>query len=200
MPHYCVAMATLDDLTSSRHVALLDRSVLVRIADALGGAWQPGTEPQPDRRRALTDAAQLRLYADRQRSGWLLVTSSAARLGLADGPNVWCVGFIPPVESFDGAPSPTDVRAQASLFDDLDADAAQTLGLALLIPTITRVITTDVGRYKHQRPHDLPDRLRVVEVHDAVAQLAIGPGEAPYLEIPTSQGVAAHEPWWVPPT
>ncbi len=191
-------MATLDDLTSSRHVAILDRSVLVLIAEALGGTWQPSTEADQERRRMLIDAAQLRLYADRQRSGWLLVTSTAAREALADGANVWSVGFIPTVESFDGAPVLAEVRAQASLFDDLDSDAAGTLGLALLLPTITRVLTTDASRYKHQRPHDLPERLRVIEVRNAVDQLGIKPGEAPYLEIPASQALASHTPWWVP--
>lgn len=191
-------MATLAAMTSSGEVALLDRSVVEAIATSLDGHWTPQDETDPEQRERRLAAARLRLYGDRDRSGWFLLTTAQARAGLDESETgAWTVGFVPALESFDDAPASDEVAGQASLFDDLDGDAACTLAVALLVHGVTLVVTTDVRRYKHARPHDLPDRLEVVDVVVAAHRLTIEVGETPYVDIPDAVALDLADPWWV---
>ncbi len=191
-------MATVGDLSSSRDVAILDRAVLLLMEEALTGSWTPDKEADDGRRAALVAAAQLRLYGDRDGRGWFLLTTVTARAGMGTDDESWTIGFIPPIESFEDAPTADDVAGQRALFDGLDHDAGRTLAAALLTPAVTVVVTDDVGRYKHQRPHDLPERLEVIDVETAVKRLGITPGEQPFVDIPATHPLAELDPWWVP--
>lgn len=191
-------MVTVEDLMSSRHVAVLDRAVLSLMEKALNGSWSPRDERDDEHAAVLIAAAQLRLYGDRDRSGWFLITTAAARRGLDDGPDAWTVGFIPVLDSFDDAPDAVEVEGQRRLFDDLDQDAAGTLAAALLSPFVTLVVTDEPTRYRHRRPHDLPERLEVIDVVTAARRLGVVPGEKPFVDIPPNQPLASVEPWWVP--
>ena len=192
-------MATLEDMTSSSEVVLLDRPVLQLMATAMDGSWSPTDEPDPDRRATLLDAARLRLYANRQRNGWFLLTTSRARAGLDHGPGEWTIGFLATLDGFDDAPTTEEMAGQRSLFDHLDGDAGHDLAAAILTPAVTLVVTTDAHRYKHNREHDLPERLRVVELADAVAMLDLAPGEDPLIDLPSGLIGAETDRWWQPP-
>lgn len=193
------SMATLEDMTSSGEVALLDRRVLALLASTLDGQWRPDDEDDPERRALAVAAGRLRVYGDRQRSGWLLLASAADREGLDTGAGAWSVGFLPTVDAFDDTATPADVAGQASLLgDEVDGAVAGTLAWALLTSAVTLVVTTDPRDYRHTRSHDLPERLAVIGLEEAVERLGIAPGEVPFADLPTELAALGEDGWWVP--
>ncbi|MDZ7732766.1 MAG: hypothetical protein U5R31_06275 [Acidimicrobiia bacterium] len=163
-------MTSPPDPYSTDAYALLDAGVLRAMADALDGRWSPDQESDPLRRQELLDAARLRLYGERDRSGWYLVSYREAReAAVTRGDTDWSVGFIPDVDEFDDSPGAEEVAALVRLYRDEDilAEASTALAHAVLYEPVRFLVTTDVRPYKHSRDLDLPERLELVEVHEA---------------------------------
>ncbi len=144
-------MTALADMTSSGEVVLVAPDVLRDMAAALGGLWSPGSEEDDELRALLLAAARIRLYADRDRCGWYLVTGAEARDAVLRREDAdWNVGFVAPIEEFDDAPADADVGALVQLLrhgeegEHLDAEAATALALAILAEPVTVVVTQEI--------------------------------------------------------
>jgi len=191
----------LADVASTGPVALLDTGVLRDIASSLTGLWLPATELDHTRTRELVAAARVRLYADRDRAGWYLVTTrtsaaTATRRARAD----WSVGMLAIAEDFDDAPPDAEIAALSDLLrtdDGLAADAARSLAVAVLFEPVTVVITRQPRAYRHGRAGDLPDRLEVIDPVEAVERLEIAAGERPPVSLPVGSMLERGTPWWV---
>lgn len=196
-----VGMPNLSDMTSSGPVVLVDEGVLRDIADALDGSWTPDTVADLKRRSELLAAARLRLYADRDRSGWLLVTTRGAREGLlANTDNTWSVGFVGAVDDFDDAPASADLEALESMFvsEGVTGLSAHLLACAYLSEYVRIVVTNDERPYHRSRPGDLPDHLQFMSAGEAVEKLMIAPGEKPPVPPPGFEDAEGDAAWWVP--
>jgi hypothetical protein len=194
-------MTSPPDPYSTDAYALLDAGVLRAMADALDGRWVPDEEHDPLRRDELLAAARLRLYGERDRSGWYLVTFRAAReVAVTRGDADWSVGFIPDIDEFDDAPSVDEIGALVRIYRDEDIlfEASTTLAHAVLYEPVRLLITADIRPYKHSRDMDLPERLELISVQDAVERLEIGAGEAPPHAPPAHTQLAGAPEWWIP--
>lgn len=198
-------MTALADMTSSGEVVLVAPDVLRDMAAALGGLWSPGSEEDDELRALLLAAARIRLYADRDRCGWYLVTGAEARDAVLRREDAdWNVGFVAPIEEFDDAPADADVGALVQLLrhgeegEHLDAEAATALALAILAEPVTVVVTRDPRAYRHQRVDDLPRRLRLLSPAEVVDLLEIGVGEQPPDPVPSWNLLSQGPAWWVP--
>ena len=191
----------LADVTSSGPVALMDVGVVRDMASALTGLWLPATELDSTRAEELLAAARLRLYGDRDRSGWYLVTSRhAADTVLRRGNADWSVGLLPVAEDFDDAPPSAEIAALADFYRHdagLSADASHTLALAVLFEPMTLVVARSPRALRHQRGGDLPARLEVVDPREAVARLELEPGELPPVSLPGGSMLARGAAWWI---
>jgi hypothetical protein len=190
----------LAELASSGTIALVDAGVVRDMASALTGLWVPAAEDYPERAEELVAAARVRLYGDRERSGWLLLTTRQARdAALRRGDADWSVGMIPAAEDLEEAPPPAEIDALIALYrreEKLDAESARTLATALLFEPIGLVITRLPRAMRHQRAGDLPGRLEIVDPFEAVERLEIAPDEKPRRP-PPNRAEDGHE-WWVP--
>jgi hypothetical protein len=190
----------LAEVTSTGPVALVDLGIVRDIASSLTGLWLPATELDPDRSRALVAAARLRLYATRDRAGWyVLTTRSAAATVLRRGRADWSVGMLPVAEDFDDAPPAAEVASLSELYREagLPPDAASTLAVAVLLEPVTLVVTREPRVYRHDRAGDLPPRLDVIDVFEAVDRLDIAPGEVPTVTPPPGSMLERGSAWWV---
>ena len=107
----------LVELASSGPVVLVDAGVVRDMASALTGVWTPDTGRNRERSADLVAAARLRLYGDRTRSGWcLLTTRPGADAALRRGDADWSVGMLPVAEEFEDAPAPAEVAALAEMY------------------------------------------------------------------------------------
>lgn len=193
-------MPSLSDMASSGPVALVDPGVLRDIALTLDGSWSPSSEGDLKRCEELVGAARLRLYGDRDRSGWMLVTIGAPREALlADASNHWSVGFIGAIEDFDDAPTEADRTSLEAMFstEGVDALSAHLLACAYLSEFVRVVVTNDERLYHRSRSEDLPDHLSFMSVGEAVEQLSIAPGEKPPILPPELDG-SSDDAWWIP--
>lgn len=192
----------LAELTSSGTVALVDAGVVRDIASALTGLWVPSAEDYPERAEEMVAAARVRLYGDRERSGWLLLTTRQARdAALRRGDADWSVGMIPAAEDLEEAPPPAEIDALIALYrreEKLDAESARTLSTALLFEQIGLVITRVPRVMRHQRAGDLPARLEIIDPFEAVDRLEIARGEQPRRSPPERQEQSRQDEWWVP--
>jgi hypothetical protein len=189
------------DPYSTDGYALLDASVLRDMADALDGRWHPDQESDPLRRDQLLAAARLRLYGERDRSGWYLVSFQSAReAAVTRGDADWSVGFIPDVDTFADAPPPEEIAALARLYgsEQILPEAALALAHAVLYEPIRLLICVDTRHYRHSRESDLPERLELVAVTDVVERLELGSGEPPPHDPPPDSALAGQDAWWVP--
>lgn len=198
-------MTALADMTSSGEVVLVAPDVLRDMAAALGGLWSPDAEEDPERRDLLVAAARIRLYADRDRCGWYLVSGAEARDAVLRREDAdWNVGFVAPIEEFDDAPAEADLAALVQLLrhggegEHLDAEAATSLALAILTEPVTIVVTREPRAYRHQRVDDLPRRLQLLTPAEVVERLELGTGEQPPDPVPTWNLLSQGPAWWVP--
>lgn len=195
-------MVTLSDLASSGPVVLVDAGVVRDMAASLTGFWSPDLEESAERAQQLVAAARVRLYGDRDRSGWLLCTTRAALdSALKRGDADWSVGMLAVVEDFDDAPAEADVESLVGLYrseSGLDAEAARTLAMAVLHDAVSIVVARVPRQFKHDRAGDLPARLRLLDPSEAVAELAIQPGEQPQVSLPIGSALERQDPWWIP--
>jgi hypothetical protein len=188
------------DPYSTDAYALLDASVLRDMADALDGRWRPAEESDPLRREQLLAAARLRLYGERDRSGWFLVSYSSAReAAVTRGDADWSVGFIPDIDRFDDAPAADEVAALARLYgtEQILPEAATALAHAVLYEPVRLLVCVDPRNYRHSRESDLPERLELISTTEAVERLELGAGEHPPHGPPAESALAAQDPWWV---
>jgi len=194
----------LAELSSSGPVALLEPGVVRDIAAALTGFWDPSLEDHPDRAEELVAAARLRLYGDRDRSGWLLVTTRQGHLAATRRADAdWSVGMLAVAEDFDDAPAPGEVDALVAQYrreQGIDAEAARTLAVAVLFEPIEMVVCRLPRAFRHERAGDLPARLELLDVFEAVDRLAIAPGERPLVSLPIGSALESADPWWIPPS
>jgi hypothetical protein len=179
----------LADLSSSGPVVVVDAGVVRDMAAALNGLWTPDAEPNPDRAAELVAAARLRLYGNRDRSGWLLVSTragadSAGKRGDAD----WTVGLLPVAEEFEDAPTEADIDGLAQLYRKE----------AVLFEPVDLVVARIPRAFRHTREHDLPARLELLDPREAVDRLEIGRGEPPLVSLPAGSMLADLDPWWIP--
>lgn len=194
-------MTVPPDPYSTDGYVLLDATVLRDIADALDGRWNPADERDPIRRARLLAAARLRLYGDRDRSGWYLVSHRMARdAAMTRGNTEWSVGFIPEIDGFPDAPVPDEVAALARLFSNghLSPESASALAHAVLYEPVRMLVSVDVRPFRHSREGDLPERLELVTAVEAVERLGLAPGEAPPHGPPGASPLASQDAWWVP--
>lgn len=192
-----------DSYPAAQTVVLLEPGVVRDVAHALSGLWRPEDEGVGGRRDQLVAAARLRLYGSAaDRSGWFLTTTSAAhQRAEARGDVEWSAGFIPALDRYEDAPPKVDIDAMVGVLrgeSRLDAEAATTLALGLLCEPVGMVVARDPASYRHNRAHDLPERLRIVDAIDAVRSLGLQVGEPPAVPPPVGSALAASEPWWVP--
>lgn len=181
-------------------VVLLDAGIVHDIACTLTGTWTPESEPDPARRETLLAAARIRIYADRDQYGWYLAATEEARAAAMSYANTdWSVGFIQDVATIEGAPPADDAIALAKIFGEagIQASSALTLAWAVLFDRASYVITTSPDELRHQREHDLPSRLEVVDPVEVVARLGILPGELPIAAPPPGTALGDGAPWWV---
>ncbi len=171
------------------------------MADALDGRWNPDREPDPVERENLLAAARLRLYGERDRCGWYLVTYREARTaGLTRGDANWSVGFVPDIAKFDDAPSRDDVDALVRMYVDsgIEPELAVGLAYAVLYEPVQAIVTTQPRLLRHGREFDLPERLLVFNASEAFAELGITKGEEPGVHLPADSPLSSVEPWWIP--
>lgn len=194
-------MPSLSDMTSSGPVVLVDPGVLRDIALSLDGDWSPDAESDLRRQEELIAAAQLRLYGDRDRSGWMLLTTAGPSRKLLEDPNNrWSIGFIGVIEEFSDAPAQVELDALESMLSDegVDEEHAHLLACAYLSEFVRIVITNDERAYRRSRAEDLPDHLQFMTVGEASEKLAIAPGEKPPMAPPGREDVDGSDAWWVP--
>lgn len=180
---------------------LLDAGVVRDIADALDGRWRPEDEPDPLRRERLIAAARIRLYGERTRVGWYVVTYREARqAGLNRGDSDWTVGFLPDMSKFDDGPSEADVEALARvhLESGIEAEAGLALAYAVLYEPVKAIVTASPTSFRHNRDFDLPKRLEILSPAEAFEQFEISPGEAPVNVPPSDSAINDSPKWWVP--
>jgi hypothetical protein len=194
-------VTTPPDPYSTDGYVLLDATVLRDMADALDGRWHPDREPDPLRREQLLAAARLRLYGERDRSGWYLVSHQAAReAALTRGDADWSVGFIPDIDTFADAPAPDEVSALGRLYTtgQILSESATTLAHAVLYDPVRLLVSADIRPFRHSREGDLPERLELVTTAEAVDRLELAPGERPPHGPPAGSALAEQDPWWIP--
>lgn len=180
---------------------LLDAGVVRDIADALDGRWTPEAEANPLRRDRLVASARLRLYGERDRCGWYLVTYREARMaGLSRGDSDWSVGFIPDVSKFDDTPPDEEIQALARvhLESGMEAEAGMALAYAVLNEEIKALVTAEPRQFRHNRDFDLPERLAIYTPQEAFELFDIHAGEQAALTPPADSPVASSPRWWVP--
>ena len=180
---------------------LLDTSVVRDVADALDGRFDPATDPDPVRRERLVAAARLRMYGERDRSGWYVVTyHDAKRSAEARGDAAWSVGFLPDLSTFEDAPPATDVEALVGeyLHVGIDVEPAHALAYAVLYQPVEALVTEEPHRYHHAREFDLPDRLEILSSSTAFERFRIPAGEEPVLGPPPGSPLESGAHWWVP--
>lgn len=188
-------------MASSGPVVLVDSGVLHDIAEALDGAWNPDQISDLQRREELIAAARLRLYADRDRSGWMLLTTHAPREEvLANGDNAWSVGFVGAIDDLDDAPAEADLDAleKILLSEGVAPGNAHLLACAYLSAFVRLVVTNDERPYHRSRAEDLPEHLQFMSAGEAVEKLQIAPGEKPPIVPPGFEAVDSTSAWWVP--
>lgn len=184
-------------------LALVDGGVLADMSSALSGGWYPTDEADVTQRALLVAAARLRLYARRDRCGWTLTTTSEAReevLG-AQADADWAAGVIPLVDNFVDAPPEGDLEALIAVYreeESLDEVQADVLAHAVLYRQIDVVISRTPRSYRHNREHDLPTGLEIIDPVEAVRRLAIADGEVPVANPPAGSLLSMSEPWWIP--
>jgi hypothetical protein len=186
---------------SSGTVAFVDADVLRDVADALDGRWLPDEDTDPIRRASLLAAARLRLYGEPDRSGWRLVSTTAALERAAmRGDTDWSLSAIVPIESFDDAPNQQDVNGLVKLYrgENIGPEEAIALAHAVLWEPVRYLVTIDKRPYRHSRDDDLRAELELITVGDAVELLEIAPGEAPLHDAPSDSALARQKPWWIP--
>lgn len=194
-------MPNLSDLTSSGPVVLVDPGILRDIAASLNGVWRPQDEETQQRRDQLVTAARIRLYADRDRSGWMLVSTRDEREALlARDRNDWSVAFVGAIEDFDDAPPPAEVASLEDMFrqEGIEAESAHSLACAYLSEYVRMVITRDGRKFRHSRQKDLPEHLELVDLDEAVERLGIASGEKPPVPPPGFEDAEGDDAWWVP--
>jgi hypothetical protein len=191
----------LVELASSGPVVLVDAGVVRDMASALTGVWTPDTGRNRERSADLVAAARLRLYGDRTRSGWcLLTTRPGADAALRRGDADWSVGMLPVAEEFEDAPAPAEVAALAEMYareQGVAPDAAYSLALAVLYPPIEMLVARLPRAFRHQREGDLPARLEVLDPGEAVDRLEIAPGERPLVALPIGSMLDRTDPFWL---
>ncbi len=181
-------------------VVLLDAGIVHDIACTMSGEWTPESEADPARREALLAAARIRIFDDRDQYGWYLTATEEARsAAMSYGNADWSVAFIQDVATLDGAPPTDDAVALAKIFREagIQSSSALTLAWAVLFDRASYVITASPNDMRHQREHDLPGRLEVLDPIEAMARLGVLPGELPAAAPPpgTPLGGGAH--WWI---
>ncbi len=191
---------TRPDPYSLLPMMVLDAGVVRDLADALDGRWTPEGESDPLRRSRLLASARLRLYGERDRCGWYVVTYREARSGgMARGYADWSVGFLPDISRFEDSPPEDEVQALARvhLESGMEAEAGLALAYAVLNEDIKAIVTAAPRNYRHNRDFDLPDRLEILGPEEAFALFDIHSGEVAPLAPPTDSPLA-HLDWWVP--
>jgi hypothetical protein len=191
----------LVELASSGPVVLIDAGVARDMASALTGVWTPESGRNRARTEELVAAARLRLYGDRDRSGWYLMTTrpgaeAARKRGDAD----WSVGMLPVAEELEDAPAPAEVAALAEMYrrdQRVPADGAYSLALAVLYGPVDMLVTRMPRSFRHQREGDLPSRLEVLDPNEAVERLEIAPGERPMVSLPIGSMLDRSDPFWL---
>lgn len=194
-------MASLSDMTSSGPVVMVGPSTLADMAEALSGSWDPNDVDDLELRNRLVAAARLRLYAERDRSGWMLLTTRSARRALlADSEDNWAVGFIAVVEDFDDLPAPDELSALQGVFgsEGIEPGPATSLSYAYLIPKIGLIVTNNARDFRHSRSSDLPAHLQLIEPGEAVELLSIAPNEVPPVAPPGLESATGADAWWIP--
>jgi hypothetical protein len=191
----------LVEVVSSGPVVLVDAGVARDMASALTGVWSPETGRNRARSAELVAAARLRLYGDRDRSGWYLMTTRpAAAVALRRGDADWSVGMLPVAEDFEDAPAPAEVAALAEMYrreQSVPGEAAYSLALAMLYPPVQLLVARLPREFRHQREGDLPARLEVLEPAEAVERLDIAPGEQPMVALPIGSMLDRGDPFWL---
>lgn len=180
---------------------LLDAGVVRDLADALDGRWRPDTETDPVRRERLLTAARVRLYGERDRSGWYVVTYREARASaLKRGDTDWSVGFLPDLSRFDDGPNEHDLQALARLHleSGMEAEAGLALAYAVLYEPVRALVTATPTRFRHNRDFDLPERLEILTPAEAFDGMSIDAGEDPGLAPPPGSALDDGKHWWVP--
>ncbi len=188
-------------MASSGPVVLVDAGVLHDIAEALDGTWKPDQISDLGRREELVAAARLRLYADRDRSGWMLLTTHAPREEvLANGEHTWSVGFVGAIDDLDDAPAEADLVALETILvsEGVVRENAHLLACAYLSEFVRIVVTNDERPYHRSRAEDLPEHLQFMSAGEAVEKLQIAPGEKPPILPPGLEAVDSASAWWVP--
>lgn len=181
-------------------VVLLDAGIVHDMAATLSGDWNPALEADDAQRERLLATARIRIYGDRDQYGWHLAATADARgeaMGYANSD--WSVGFIQDVSTIDGAPPEDDAIALAKIFQEagIQASSAMTLAWAVLFDRASYVITATPNDLRHQREHDLPSRLEVLDPVEAVARLGIVPGELPVASPTPGTALGDGAAWWV---
>lgn len=179
---------------------LLDAGVVRDIADALDGRWTPELESNALRRDRLVAAARIRLYGERTRTGWYVVTYREARsAGLARGDSDWTVGYLPDMSKFDDSPTEADVEALARvhLESGIEAEAGLALAYAVLYEPVKILVTANPVTFRHNRAFDLPERLQILSPAQAFDELAITAGETPMLTPPADSPLTTGPTWWI---
>jgi hypothetical protein len=180
---------------------LLDAGVVRDLADALDGRWRPDHESDPVRRERLVSAARVRLYGERDRSGWYVITYREARASaLKRGDTDWSVGFLPDVTRFDDAPSESDLQALARMHleSGMEAEAGLALAYAVLYEPVRALVTATPTRFRHGREFDLPERLEILSATEAFEEMGIDAGEEASLAPPPGSPLAEGPHWWIP--
>lgn len=181
---------------------LVDGGVMSDMVEALSGTWQPGDEPDEVRRARLVCAARLRLYGEIDRSGWFLCTTRKVHDALPhEGNGGWVVSLVATIDSYDDSPADDDVASLVKVYltdQGLGEDAADILAHAVLYEPVKYLVTNDVRAYKHARDHDLPERLELVGLADAVDMIDIAKGEKPLSEPPPDWPNTGAGAWWIP--
>jgi len=181
-------------------VVLLDAGIVHDIATSLTGQWLPELEADPAQRQRMLAAARIRIYGDRDQYGWHLAATADARdaaMGYAN--SEWSIGFIQDIASIDGAPPEDDAIGLAKIFQEagIQASSALTLAWAVLFDRASYVVTGSPNELQHQREHDLPSRLEVLDPVEVVARLGILPGELPVSSPTPGTLLGDGAPWWV---
>jgi hypothetical protein len=196
-----ISAVTRPDPFSLLPCMLLDAGVVRDLADALDGRWRPEGESDVVRRERLLSAARVRLYGERDRSGWYVITYREARASaLKRGDTDWSVGFLPDVTRFDDAPSETDLQALARMHleSGMEAEAGLALAYAVLYEPVRALVTTTPKRFRHGREFDLPERLDILSPAEAFDDMSIDPGEEAPLAPPPGSTLAEGPHWWIP--
>jgi len=175
-------------------VSVLDEEVLADAAAALGGAWRPADEADPDRRDRLLSCARLLLYSSRR--GLRLMATAEARASVSGAQ--WVLATVEDLADLGDETSAADIEGLADLYvdDALPPDAARQLATCVLDDRVRCLIANAKKSLRHGRDGDLPERLLLLEPEAAVAQLDLATGEQPSALPPALAGETTS--WWVP--